>query len=102
MTYVFELTDEELTAVSGTGSGAYDLGGVGLAGAGIDGLGIGMPALGIGVPALGIDGFAGLGGLGVTGPYIHAHTNSANSSIAYNHSLKQSNASGNTAFTMIN
>lgn len=94
--YAFELTDEELTAVSGTGGyGGYGVGGCGVCGA------ASVPTVAIPV-AIGVPLTTGCAASAPSGPYINATTNSTQASYSYNVGLQTSNVSKNSAFTMIN
>ena len=93
--YAFELTDEELTEVSGTGGyGGYGVGGCGVCGAAA------VPTVAIPV-AIGIPQTT-CAASAQSGPYINATTSSYTTSYAYNVGLQSSNATKNSAFTMIN
>ncbi len=94
--YAFELTDDELTAVSGTsGLGGYGVGGCGVCGA------ASVPTVAIPVE-ISIPQTTSCAASAPSGPYINATTNSTQSSYSYNVGLQSSNATKNSAFTMIN
>ncbi len=93
--HAFELTDDELTAVSGTGG----LGGLGIGGCSVCGA-ASVPTVAIPV-AISIP-QTSCAASTPSGPYINATTNSTNSSYSYNVGLQNSNVTKSSAFTMIN